>query len=272
MSEMTGSSPDDATPSETASDVTIEATPRPATEHSETVAEPEGQQEQKTESTPEELQRLVADRAFKERQARREADVAKQELAQLKAEQAVIAQGDRPVIPEIPAQYDDDFDQRLAARETAIQEAAQFDSRASTQRQIEDHLAEQQAQAQQKALNDASLEYERRGHQLGISEIELRQAGERLTQYQLTNDELTFLLTDEMGPAMTKFLSDNPLEMETFSQQPIGPQRLVFLATDIKSKAGASKRRTTETPDPPQNISGGGVPQKQSGPEGATYE
>jgi hypothetical protein len=232
-------------------------------------------QEEKKEETPEErekkLQNKVAESQFEKRQAKRENKELADRLAALEASQNADA-GQRPEVSAPPDQFSDNFEQEQATRDGQIAEAAAFDARQTAQQEQEQRNLQTANAERDKALNEASTENAKRGIQLGIPEEDLNRANDRLVQYPFTVDELAFILTDEQGPLISKYLTDNPAEIESFVNMPAGINRGAFLAGEIKSKAAATKVKTTETPDPVETLSGLGATKKERGPDGATYE
>jgi hypothetical protein len=241
------------------------------TENSETVTETEGKQE----TSPEDLQKIIAEKAFNERQSRREADEAKAELAQLKTEQAASTQGEKPDIPELPDdKWADDYDQKVVEREAALRQAAEFDATTKVQEQLQEQIQQQTLQTQAKQQAEAQAQYEARGVQHGLTEQEMGIQANRVGTYGLTPGEVEFVMSDVNGPLIVKYLSENPVEAEKFASLPATAIRLVHLATDVSKKASdALTIKITETPDPLLETRGGGIGTKKGGLlEGARFE
>jgi len=247
---------DDVTPSET-----VESTVEGA-ENSETVAETEGKQE----TSSEDLQQVVAEKAFKEREARRETEQLRGELAQLKTEQEQAAQGERPAIPDLPEFLNEEEKAQLSSRDQALREAADFDAAVTARQLVTDTLNQNSADAQQKALNDAATVYSDRAKQLGISDVELQQSGQMLINSGvLTQQEVSGILVDSLGPKIAQYLSQNLVELNKLAELPVGSFERAAAASEIRQKASALKTKTTETPDPPEEIRSGGIPIKRGG-------
>ncbi len=223
---------------------------------------PEGAQEEVKEPTPEErqqkLEESLATQKFENRRERRERERAQDELARLQTAQAHQT-GNKPVIPDLPDAFDDDFSEKMVARETAIREAERFDARAEYGQQAQQYQLQQvQAQEAQEFQKTADT-FKERATTLGITNAELQQNGERLLSYQaLTEDEVGLILSDDQGPLIAKYLSQNPVELERLASMPIGSSaRMTTLLTDIKTKASALKTKTTSTAEPLNTIDGG---------------
>lgn len=202
-----------------------------------------------------------AERLVEEERTKREA--AEAELNRLKAPQ-------RPVIPEPPEQYDDDYAAKLAARDAALRDAAMFD--ASVQQQ--QYSQQQQHQAEQKKTQEALLEkvttYSGRADKLGIDSTELQAAGNTVAQGGLDNSVVDYILTEEQGPAITTYLANNPLELDTIRE--MSPMQAgVYIANTVKAKAISSRPSPNPPPAPVDNPGGAGMPES-AGLKGVVYE
>ena len=222
----------------------------------ETLTDEVTEPELKPEKTSEELRNEALSEKFKVRQERRELKAERDELDKLKAVQANANQKARPTVPDLPDQYDDDFSKRLAARETAIREVAEFDANARSQEALTGAIQQQTQVAEQKQHADVIAGYTERGHKYGLTEEDLTKHAERAGVYGITPDETRAMLTDEVGPLMVKLLADNPAEAEKFASQPPGLSRLMALR---QKASGTLNKKTTETPDPVHKISGDGA-------------
>lgn len=247
------------------------------TASSELAPETEGSQKDK-EPTPEErtkkLEDSLAEANFHRRSERREREAAQAQLQRLQHEQSA-NQGERPNIPDLPDQFDDDFAEKLSKREGAIREAERFDANAGLQVQYQNQQAQQAQHHQQQAIQKSADTFRERATKLGVTETELKHNGERVISSQaLTDAEVEMILTDEHGPLITKYLSENLGELERLAAMPPGSsQRMVTLITDIKQKASALQAKTTDTPAPLDGINGnaGAASEKYPGTEGMTF-
>lgn len=224
---------------------------------------PDGKQEEVKEPTPEErqqkLEESLATQKFENRRERRERERAQDELARLQTAQAHQT-GNKPEIPDLPDPFDDDFAEKTAARETAIREAERFDAQAEFGQQQHQYQVQQAQREQAQEFQKTADTFKERATTFGITDAELQQNGERLLDYQaLTENEIGLILSDDQGPLIAKYLSQNPVELERLSSMPVGSsQRMTTLLTDIKTKASALKAKTTSTAEPLDTIQGSG--------------
>ena len=185
--------------------------------------------------------------------------------------QSQLPQSIRPNIPELPDQYDENFTEKMATRETAIQEAATFDANlnAATQLQNEQALALQGQQ--QQAANDLATSFVGKAKDLGVSEAELGTALETVGAYGGVGQDLAnFVMSHDQGPLVAKYLAENPAEVLTI--QTMTPmQGAAHLMTNVMPKAVATKT-TLGAPAPVDSLDGNGATPSDEGPAGAKYE
>jgi hypothetical protein len=181
------------------------------------------------------------------------------------------AQGQRPVIPDLPDPYDDGFDEKIKARDEAIAEAAAWDGE-QTRKQTAEQASRREAMVQQQTeLLEIVQTYGGRAKALGISEKDLQVAGQTVNALGISDDLSLFILGDEAGPAITLHLAENPEELANLAN--MNPMRAaVYLETKIKPRAVGNRRSVTDAPDPAETLGGGGSSPSERGPKGATYE
>lgn len=198
---------------------------------------------------------------------RRENARLQQQLAKL--EQG--AQEQRPAIPDLPDPYDDDFEQKIKERDEAIAKAAAWDAEQTRKQQAEQASQREAQTQQQQQLLETVQTYGGRAKTLGISEEDLRTAGQTVNALGISDDLSLFILGDEAGPAITMHLAENPEELANLAN--LNPMRAaVYLETKIKPDAVGKRKNTTDAPDPAETLGGGGSSPTTRGPKGATYE
>lgn len=176
----------------------------------------------------------------------------------------------KPVIPDLPDPYDEDYDIRIKQRDEAIRNAAIYEAN----EEIRNNQIQSQNKAEQERKNNdlvKSVEtYSGRAKELGISENELAVAGKAIAAYGMHDDVAHFILSDDKGPAITTFLARNPAELEAISK--LSPmQAAVHISNVIKPKLQL-KNKISAIPEPADTLSGGGVKKSERGPKGAKYE
>lgn len=213
------------------------------------------------------FEEVVGKKAFKAREAEREAARLREELEKVKAQ---APKETRPDIPDKPDPYEDGFEERLQARDEAIRKAAEFDAQERFRQEQEER---QKTEAEQRAQNERQQviqDYAQRALKLGVTEQELYKAGTTVTNYGIDEQIEDFILQSDQGPLITVFLEQNLLELDKVRQMdPLSAA--VYIETSLKPKAAALKTQVTNAPDPAETLTGAGVTSYE-GPKGATYE
>jgi hypothetical protein len=211
-------------------------------------------------------ERIVAKKVAQQKEAERRAEELERKLQEYQEKQPSGA----PEVPEMPNVWDDDYEEKVKARDEAIIQRARWeeDQRAKEMREQEEQ--QQAAARQQEELMGRVVSYTERAKSLGISESELQVAGTAVSQVGMPEDLTMFILDDDKGPAITTYLARNLQEVQKLqSMNPL--QAAVYLTTEIKPKVSRSLKRTSP-PDPADTVKGSGVPEKERGPKGATFE
>jgi len=213
----------------------------------------------------------VGSKVFKQREAERKAERLQAELDDLRAKQ----QADRPpVVPEIRDAYnltDEQLAQAMRTRDKAIQARAEWDANQRAQQQRAEDIKHQAETARIESLNKNIDTYRGRAATYGIKPEELQAAGNTVANYGIHDDLVQFILDDDHGPLITKYLSRNPVELEELSR--LSPAAAaVRIERIVRGKALALKPKVTATPDPTDRPRGSGVSPKERGPIGATFE
>lgn len=247
-------------------------TPEPET--AETVDDAEAPQEsaEKTELTEKEKKEAenaeIRERAFRLREAKREAAEERQLREELQRRLNQYETPVRPDIPPPPDPYDDDYQQKIQQRDALIARAAQFDAQQQLQYQYQQQLAQQQEVERTKALTQAGDTYVSRAEKLGIDLQELNNAA-RMAAQLLPQRTRERLLYDDQGPAVTAYLGRNMVEMDKIANmQP--EDAAIYIENVIKPKARPKPPRLT--PNPSEKLSGAGMREGERGPPGTVYE
>jgi hypothetical protein len=223
----------------------------------------------------EEQQRIfdetVGSKVFKQREAERKAERLQKELDDLRSKQ----QTDRPpVVPEIRDAYsltDDQLAAQMKDRDKAIRDRAEWDANQRAQHQRAEEIKHQAESARIESLRKNIETYSGRATTFGIKAEELKTAGDAVAGYGIHDDLVDFIITDDHGPLITKYLSRNPIELEALSQ--LSPAAAaVRIERIVRGKALALKPKVTQTPDPTDRPRGSGASPKEAGPKGATFE
>lgn len=200
------------------------------------------------------------------KEAERRAEAAEQRAL---AAEARIPKPQRPAIPQMPDQFDENFSERMALREAAQKNAHAFDMQSREQQKIA--AANKQARVNADAAKfNASVEtYAGRAVELGMTSEQLKEAGTMVGSYNLAPDLVNHIVNDKHGPLITQYLASAPLELEKLSG--LDPVSAGALMANIKLKAAKLVKKSTGQPGPSTGIKGGGA-RRERGPSGAKYE
>jgi hypothetical protein len=132
-------------------------------------------------------------------------------------------------------------------------------------------IAQEEAQKQQEVLVEKVQSYAQRAKTLGVKAEELQAAGSIVGQFGIEDSLVQYILEDDHGPLITKYLSQNIAMLDNLRN--MHPTRAaVMIATEIKANAAALKPRLTNAPDPIRRPQPSGIQAKPRGPQGATFE
>ena len=176
-----------------------------------------------------------------------------------------------PAMPDAYSVSEEEYKSSVRARDAAIAQQAAFDAEFRAEQQQEAERQKQQELKQAQELNDRIAVYADRAVKLGIPADELQVAGETVAQFGVQQELVDFILDDELGPAITKYLSQNITELDNLRALP-PTQAAVRIHTEIRDKASALKPKVNAAPDPVEQPVKAGVAPKARGPKGATFE
>lgn len=254
---------------------TAEQSAEPVSTGADSATDSEGQHEQKTTFSEEQqakVDEIIGEKTFKARQRERELEAQLQAERQAKAElESQIPAKQRPDVPPMPDPYEDSYREKMEARDRAIQQAAEFDADVKARNDAQQAEVNRQNIEQAQKWNDTVLAYQQRAVQLGITEQELQQLGDQVANFGVHENIVEFIIRDDQGPLITKYLAQNPTELDSLARTD-PTMGLVQVATDVKSKASGLIVKPSDAPDPPELLKGSGMPPSRRGPSGATFE
>jgi len=234
-----------------------------------------GESQKKQVKFDEEQQRIfdeaIGKKTFKLREVERQAEALQKQLEEV---QAKLPKQERPDVPEAPDPFaisDEEYRRQLLERDEALKKAAAYDAQQQYLQQQQYELAEQARQKQQEALNSKIENYASRAAKMGIKAEELQVAGATVSNFGIQEELVGFIIDDEQGPLITKYLSQNLTELDNLrNMSPI--QAAIRITNEIKPKAAALKPKVNQAPDPVDTPQGAGISPKAKGPKGATFE
>ena len=157
-------------------------------------------------------------------------------------------------IPPMPDAFDDDFDEKVKARDEAIIAQANFNANQNAYVQQQELSQQQAAHAKQVKIQESMTSYSSKATELGIDKKELQGAGNAVAGYGLSDDLVLHILGDSDGPLITKHLAANP--QDGYKLASMSPFDVGSFLGDIKTKASALKPKTSKAPAPVDNLQG----------------
>lgn len=220
----------------------------------------------------EEEQAVVRQKAFEAREAKRQAEEARRRTEELEAELAKFKAPLRQNVPEFPDRYDEDFAAKAAHRDAILAHNARVDAYEDMQRQSAAEQAQRKVWEAEQAQKAKVETYTKTAETLGVSALELREAGLAIGQYFPQNSEgqaiAEYIVDDPRGPEITVYLHKNPMELAKLLDMP-PLKAAAYIESTIKP--AAKRAPPTLAPEPVERLKGSGVPEKDE-TYGATFE
>ena len=213
------------------------------------------------------LNKIAAHKAYETREQKRRADGLESQLNELKNSRNVAV---RPVIPSMPDAYEDNYEQQVFNRDEAIKNAALFDAQEQYQVNNKAYFERQEEIQEQQEISKISAEYNKNALKQGVDMNALGIAAGQISQYGLDEEVVLEMLADKDGPAITMYLASNPQLIDLLNDA--SSFSLGALYNDIKAKAIGKRKNIPNAPSPVDTFTGAGIPQKERGPAGATFE
>lgn len=188
------------------------------------------------------------------------------ELEALKAKNAEV------VVPPVPDPLSETYAADVQTRDDAI--TAKAGNEAEQVRLTEDRKKEDEARvAKARKADDklvATFDANMVAH--GLNPTEVKDAVNTIIDYGISESFKDVLLEDPDGALFSMYLKQNPIELEAMNGMST-LQLVNHLNGDIRAKASLLKPQTSDAPDPPIVLDGGGAPEsKEDWEEGAKYE
>ena len=190
-----------------------------------------------------------------------------QELERLKQQQQPVDEA--PVVPDMPDQYDDNFEEKIRQRDEALAKRIEWDARQQILQEQEQARQQEQAARRQQENVDRLQKFAKRAQELNISNQELNIAAQTVVAYGVSSEVEDMIVDNENGPVLAVHLAENPAELDVMRGM-TGVQAGMYIATNILPKLNSAKKQVA--PPPPDTLGGGGAPPAERGPRGATYE
>jgi len=231
----------------------------------EQVAEAENQETEDKVETPEGFVSVEDNQAQVNKQHRKYRD-AERAAAKVAAENESLQQqldelkvkDEAITVPDAPDPYSETYQADIAARDEAVRLKAEQDAQARLAESDEQRKNEAKVQAEEVAARENIAAFDARILEHGLNQAEIKKAADTMIDYGISDVFQDVLLEDVDGPLMVQYLADNPIEVERLNGMS-ALSMINHLNTEVRPKASLLKPKTSDAPDPPQTITGGGA-------------
>lgn len=211
---------------------------------------------------------IVAKKTYKLRETERQAEELKRKLAELEAK---IPKEREPEIPALPDAWDDDYAEKMAQRDQAIQRRAAYDAKQAALREQQIALEQQTLANRQREYVETVTAYSERAKKLGVSAEDLAKAGQTVATFGVSEDIANYILTDDQGPLITTYLGRNLAELEKLTK--MSPMKAAaYIENVVRKNAAVSGKKTTRAPAPVEPLRGGGAKTDHPALDGVIFE
>lgn len=210
----------------------------------------EGQEDQKKPINQEAVDKRINEITFEKHEERRKREQAEKELAELRASiEKQQAAEEKIEIPDLPDVYADDYEEKVKAREEALQKAAEI-------RAKKELLKEQQQKEEMSRIEKQNAEIMKQvdtmytsANDFGISKEELEAADKKVSSVIQDMNLARYILKQKDSALIVKHLSSSAEELEALGKMnPMDAS--VYIATKVIPEAQKLKPGITKAPDP----------------------
>ena len=169
---------------------------------------------------------------------------------------AELNRAEAPVVPPVPDGFDPQYAEKMAARDKAIADLTQHNADQRAAQQNVQKTREQEFQQKQQQIQSAIEGFARRAKSVGITPEESAQNEEVVIAYGVRPEVAEYLLGEEEGPIIVKYLARNLEVLEKVST--MSPLRASsYLKTKVEPEAIKLKPKATGAPNPLKKVKKG---------------
>ena len=198
------------------------------------------------------------------REQERRADGLDEQLAKANEKlSAFEAEKKEVIVPDMPDSFDENFEERMKLRDEAIRRQATQDAQKNVALDQQNAQKEAAGKTEKDRVDSLITDYTGRITTLGLSADDIRIAGETVVRNGIDGQVAEYILADEDGPLITKYLADNPIiQDEIRGLSTI--QAAMKINSEIRQAASVNKPQASLTPDPAETLNGRGVGEPKS--------
>lgn len=189
--------------------------------------------------------------------------------AELESQYGAPREDRRPEVPDMPDPFDDDFENKVRARDEAISKAAEFDARQRAQAEYQQAMDAQQHHQTLQAIQTTFTGYFKRAEAAGIEDSAIKSAGKIVGESGIHSDVINEVIQDESGPEINVWLAKHPEELTKVSEMtPL--KAWAYIQSSVKPKA--TRKKPAPPPEPAESPKGKGAPPDDGTPDGWSFE
>lgn len=206
------------------------------------------------------IQKVINKKHFEAKEAERKAEEYKQKLDEYEAKQREQQAQTVANIPPMPDAFDDDYEEKVKARDEAILAKAKWDAEQNFYNQQQQYQQQQEQQKKAEVFQGQVNTYAAKAKELNIPNEELQAAINVINAYNPPMDLQNAIIADPEGPLITKHLAANPADIEALNNAvALNPILAGQKFAEIKAKASALKPKTSKAPEPAEQVQGSTV-------------
>ena len=192
------------------------------------------------------------------KQLERELEAERARVAEFEQKQREIEAAKVGNIPPMPDAFDDDYEEKVKARDEALLAQANFNAQQSLYAQQQEAIKLQQQQAAQAEAMQLQNDFVSKAKAAGASDQEFDNIVNTLNVGGMTPQGANAIMSlGEDGYFVAKHLAANAMEASEFNS--LSPIQQGMKLVELKQKASALKPKTSNAPEPATNLQGNGV-------------
>ncbi len=213
----------------------------------------------------------VQHKKFRDEERGRVSAEQKLDAAEKKLEELRVAKTDI-VIPPVPDQNSESFEADMKVRDDAISLKADINAEEKQLTLTRNKEDEARETRENDAINEKIAAFDSNMVAHGLNPAATKAAADTVIGYGISSMFQDVILEDKDGPLLVTYLSKNPVELEEMNKMST-LQLVNHINGDVRQKASLLKPKTSDAPDPPITLTGGGAPEtKEEWERGAKYE
>lgn len=211
------------------------------------------------------VEKKIGKLTYKRRVAEEKVEELSKELAARDAKIAELeGKRDEIVVPPLPDPLDEQYQQKMQAREDAITKKAAFDAQKQLEYEKQQEAIEAKRQATVKKISENTTNMYKSAEKLGFKTEDFQAADLKVSTFIKGRPDIAnFILEHEDAPLLVQYLSNDVESLDKLSRMS-DMSAAVFLATEVTAKAQGLKPKPSDAPEPLELVKGKGGGEDES--------